>query len=342
MPYYNDPIPYPGIHRIKLPLAGSPLKYVNAYLLPAAEGHLLIDTGWNTEDTYIELAQQLRTIGAHVADIKHIVITHAHVDHYGMAAKVVRLSNARLGIHAIEEKMVRLRYGDTRRYALESSLILKKSGAAERYLTPPQEMVDRFARLVEVAVPDTIYQGGEVFNQGGFQFEVILTPGHSPGHICLYDARHKIFFSGDHVLAGITPNIGLYPQSGPNPLDDYTASLQRLRKLDVELMLPAHGPPIKGFARRVNQILAHHAKRKEEILRILAKYRGEVTAFELVADMKWYSKGAPAAWESLRDFDKRLALSEVMAHLEAMAGDGQVAKYEREGIFYYQVAVGKG
>ena len=338
MPYYNDPMPYPGVYRLKLPLTGSPLKYVNAYLLPAPSGHLLIDTCWHTEESDVALTRQLDAIGIQTGEIKHILITHAHVDHYGLAARVLQRCNARLSMHELEEKMVKLRYLNTKAFAIESNALLRTSGVKEQYVPDPQEMIDRFDRLVLYTAPDTLYKGGETLTHEGFAFQIIWTPGHSPGHICLYDPNHKIFFSGDHVLPGITSHVGINPKAGPNPLDDYTHSLSELHALDVELMLPAHGPPIKGFNRRLKQIIAHHHERKAEILELLGEQGRPATAFELVTAMKWYSKGRAAAWQTLRDFDQRLAIAEVMAHLVSLASDGDLTKKSQNGVVYYQPA----
>lgn len=338
MPYYNDPMPYPGVHRLKMPLTGSPLRYVNAYLLASPTGHLLIDTGWNTEDTFEALHQQLEAAGIHAGDITRIVITHAHVDHYGIAARVLRHSQATLAMHRLEEKMVMLRYRNTRQLAEASNALLRTSGMGEHYLPDPLEMVDRFNRLVEFVAPDIIYHGGETLDIEDFSLQIIWTPGHSPGHICLYDPKHKIFFSGDHVLPGITSHIGLNPHAGHNPLDDYLRSLKALLDLDVALILPAHGPPIQGFERRVKQVISHHRTRKDEILQLLATRNGQANAFELVTAMTWHSKGRPTDWQALRDFDQRLAISEVMAHLESLVSDGDLCKQTHSGIVYYQAS----
>ncbi len=103
-------------------------------------------------------------------------------------------------------------------------------------------------------------------------------------------------------------------------------------------MLPSHGPPVKGFGRMIQQTLAHHQKRKEEIPRIMTPQAGPLNAFSLAKAMTWYAKGQVAPWVSLRAFDQRLAITEVMAHLEEMAGRGEVDKFLREGIVYYSVA----
>jgi glyoxylase-like metal-dependent hydrolase (beta-lactamase superfamily II) len=336
MPYYTDPEPFPGIYRLKLPLAGSPLKYINAYLLPSPQGHLLIDTGWNTEDTRIAVSQQLEEHGFRLEDISLIAITHAHIDHYGLTAWVMRRSGAKLLMHVVEEEMVKSRYRKARRFAEESNILLRTTGIEEKFVPDPNQTAARFARLVEIAVPDHTWKDGDILIHAGFELHVLWTPGHSPGHVCLYDPNHKILFSGDHVLPGITSHIGLGPGSGPSPLDDYTAALERCRPLDVELMLPSHGPPLKGFERRVRQILDHHRQRKNEILDIMAGSRDSWNVFRLVQAMTWRSRIKPAAWQDLRDFDKRLAITEVMAHTESLAYEGRLEKRPRDGIVYYR------
>jgi glyoxylase-like metal-dependent hydrolase (beta-lactamase superfamily II) len=330
-------MPYPGIYRLKLPLTGSPLKYVNVYLLPSAEGHMLIDTGWNTEDTHISLTRQLEDIGARISDIRRIVITHTHVDHYGLAAAMVRISKAQLVMHAKEKEMAQLRYRHTRRYAEKSNRQLRTGGMKETYLLEPQEMVERFDRLVGFVAPEIVCQGGETLRHAGFEFRILWTPGHSPGHICLYEPHHRLFFSGDHVLPGITSHIGVCPNCSPNPLDDYTLALQRLRHLDVGLLLPAHGSPVRGLAERVEQILKHHSHRKAEIMDIVSRREGAASAFDLVTAMSWYSRIKPVEWHFLRDFDKRLAMTEVMAHLESLVADGRLIRQSLNGLVHYRL-----
>jgi hypothetical protein len=102
-------------------------------------------------------------------------------------------------------------------------------------------------------------------------------------------------------------------------------------------MLPAHGPPIKGFERRLGQVITHHRHRKDEILQLLTAQNGSASPFDLVTAMAWYSKGRPTAWHTLRDFDQRLAIAEVMAHLESLAGDGDLLKSVRHGIVSYSI-----
>ena len=270
-------------------------------------------------------------------DIARIAITHTHTDHYGLAAWVMRRSGAKLFMHAAEKEMIESRYRKASRFAEESNILLRTSGIEEKYVPDPNQIAVRFTSLVEIAPQDGSWNDGNVLVHAGFELHVLWTPGHSPGHMCLYDQNHKIFFSGDHVLPGINSHIGLAPGSGPSPLDDYTDALERCRSLDVELMLPSHGPPLKGFERRVRQILAHQRQRKTEILNIMKGSPDPWNAFRLVQAITWrHSRIKPLSWQNLRDFDKRLAITEVMAHTESLAYEGRLEKRPRDGIVYYR------
>lgn len=334
-PYDIEFMPYPGIYRLKLPLTGSPLKYVNAYLLTSSSGHLLIDTGWNTKDTFLSLTNQLDAIGIKLSDISRIVITHAHIDHYGMAARIQRSCGGTLAMHWLEKKMAALCYRNIRQFACQSNRQLRTCGVDEKYIPDPQELVDRFVRLVEFVSPDVVYHGGETLQFDRFNFKIIWTPGHSPGHICLYEKTYKIFFSGDHVLPGITSHVGLNPMMASNPLDGYIRSLNALLFLDIELILPAHGRPFKGSESRLKQLISHHQNRKAEIRQHFVSLNRPASAFDLATAMSWYAKGQPTSWHILSDFDKRLAITEVMAHLESMVTNGELFKNIDSGIIYY-------
>lgn len=330
--------PFEGIHRLKLPLTGSALKYVNAYILAGEDGHLLIDTGWKTKDSHQALKDQLQALDLDPADISHILITHAHIDHYGLAETLKRQTGASLSMHTVEQELVSLRYRHALDFADQSNDILRRGGMADTLITDPQLFAERFAKLTGIVDADHVYKGDETISHQDFEFQVLWTPGHSPGHICLYDARHKLFFSGDHILPGITPNVGLSPRSGPNPLGDYVTSLKRIRDLEVGLVLPAHGPPFGGFNRRVNQIIDHHQVRNSEILQLLADPDAIQTPFELVSRMRWYSKGRVTNWHQLPSMDQRLAMFEVMSHLADLECAGTVITQNGNGIVSYGLA----
>src|SRR4030095_6023657 len=124
--------------------------------------------------------------------------------------------------------------------------------------------------------------GGEEITCGKFAFRVIWTPGHSAGHICLYDQRKKVLLSGDPVLPHITRSVGMHVQTPSNPLAYYLDSLRLIGKLEAELVLPGHGEPFNGLPERTAELLAHHQRRLDEILAMLARVAGSPrTGYEI-------------------------------------------------------------
>jgi glyoxylase-like metal-dependent hydrolase (beta-lactamase superfamily II) len=189
-------------------------------------------------------------------------------------------------------------------------------------------------KFVTPTMPDTTLYGGETITCGDFNFEVMPTPGHAPGHICLYEPEKKILFSGDHILPTITPHVGLHPQSGPNPLGDYLDSLNHLKELEVKLVLPGHEQPFTEFKERIEGINLHHKLRNAEILAALDS--DTKTAFELTIGITWLHDVNGVGWYKLANFDKRMAILETLAHLEAMRAKGELEKFSRDDILYYR------
>jgi glyoxylase-like metal-dependent hydrolase (beta-lactamase superfamily II) len=183
-------------------------------------------------------------------------------------------------------------------------------------------------------MPDTTLYGGEVITCGNFSFNVLPTPGHAPGHICLYEPDRKILFSGDHILPTITPHVGLHPQSGSNPLGDYLDSLNRLEQMEVNLVLPGHEQPFTEFKERIEGITLHHRLRNAEILAALNSEAK--TAFELSTEITWLHDVNGVGWYKLGNWDKRMAILETLAHLEAMRAKGEMEKFNRDDIRYYR------
>ena len=167
----------------------------------------------------------------------------------------------------------------------------KQANGSPLTVCPPDEVADTrdatvgLEDFVTPANPDVTLHGGETIATGRFTFQVLWTPGHSPGHICLYEPEKKVLISGDHILPTITPNVGQHPQSGENPLDKYLNSLKDLKQLDVGLILPGHEKPFTGLKARIDELIQHH---KQRSLEILAALNGEAkTAYQVVREMTW-------------------------------------------------------
>jgi glyoxylase-like metal-dependent hydrolase (beta-lactamase superfamily II) len=172
-----------------------------------------------------------------------------------------------------------------------------------------------FRQFVKPALPVLQLDGTEVLELGRRRLRVEWTPGHSPGHVCLFDLDSGVLFAGDQLLPNVSPNIGLHPQSTPNPLDDYLDGLRRLVDLAPSLVLPAHGRPFQAAAQRAEELAAHHRRRKEQMVEVIGD--GELDGWQV----------ATAIWgvrENLHEM--RMALQEGLAHLQSLSRDGRVEK----------------
>jgi glyoxylase-like metal-dependent hydrolase (beta-lactamase superfamily II) len=176
-------------------------------------------------------------------------------------------------------------------------------------------------------------EDGDVISNGSFELEVLWTPGHSPGHICLYERHKRFILTGDHVLYDTTPHISFNPQSGDNPLGDYVSSLKKLERLKVHFSFPGHGPVFNALGLRIEKILQHHEQRKEAIMRSL--HSGLKKAYEIAQQIPWMVDEGGVAFQDLGVWDKRMAVTETIAHLKLLIEEGRVGNVDMDGAFLY-------
>jgi glyoxylase-like metal-dependent hydrolase (beta-lactamase superfamily II) len=325
----------PGIWRLPLPLRDSPLGHVNTYLVRSDSGYLLVDCGWDTADTLRTLEGHLRALDVKFPDVRHLVITHIHPDHYGLAGRLREITEAELSFHRLERLYIESRYADADELLAEMREWLRLNGTPEAELDRLNRGSTGMMERVQIAFPDRTLDGGEEITCGRFAFKVIWTPGHSAGHICLYDAGNKVLLSGDHVLPHITPSVGLHVRTASNPLADYLDSLRLIGRLQAELVLPGHGEPFAGLPERTAALIAHHAGRLNEILDLLRQAPGlALNGYDIAARMRWSRR---RTWDDLSGFERRLAVTEALAHVELLHARGQVAKRCAEGVVTYSL-----
>jgi glyoxylase-like metal-dependent hydrolase (beta-lactamase superfamily II) len=267
--------------------------------------------------------------------VRHLVITHIHPDHDGLAGRLREITEADLSFHRLERLYIESRYADADELLIEMREWLRLNGT-------PQVELDRLNRgstsmmeRVQIAYPDRTLDGGEEIVCGRFAFKVVWTPGHSAGHICLYDAGNKVLLSGDHVLPHITPSVGLHVRTASNPLADYLDSLKLIGRLQAELVLPGHGEPFAGLPERTSELLAHHQRRLDEIVGLLEQTPERPrTGYDLAAHMRWSRR---RTWDDLSGFERRLAVTEALAHLELLHARGRVRKRCADGIVTFSL-----
>lgn len=321
----------PGIHRLPLPLLDNPLGTVNSYVTGGGDGVRLVDCGWNTPDAYAALAGGLATLGHGIQDIREILVTHIHPDHFGLAERLVNESGARELIPRREAVYIGARYEDAAALAARMEAWLRVNGAPLEEVHATAEASLWMLSLVGVRRPDVLLDGGEVLDWGEYHFKVIATPGHSAGLICLYDRAAQILISSDHVLERVSPHIGLHVQSPDDPVGDYLASLRRVRDLPVRVVLPGHGAPFHDLAGRVDAIVAHHDERLAEMLRALGG--DAATAYTVAGRLTW--RGSAQGWHALSPFQRRMAVTETVAHLEHLVIQGKLGKEHRDDLVLY-------
>lgn len=305
------------------------LPYVLPYMIKAGGETILVDCGFNTDKAYAALEEGMKEHGSHPSEITKLVITHIHPDHYGMAGRLKQLSSCEVVIHEKDAEQLQLRYFAPRSLAEQMGAFMAKNGVPAVESPPLQQ--GSFSMLDKVAAvpPDTAVHGGEVIKAGPFEFEIIHTPGHSPGHICLYEPNFRLLFTGDHILPTITPNVSIHAQTHGSPLADYIRSLDKLSELAVDRILPAHEYDIRDLKKRIAEIEAHHDERLAEMLGCVD--RGGSTAWEVADRVKWTTG-------MMRDFAphlQRSAVGETIAHLEYLFERGQLSKLMRDGILYW-------
>jgi glyoxylase-like metal-dependent hydrolase (beta-lactamase superfamily II) len=327
----------PGIYQLQLSLANNgitQLSHVNSYLIQGTDGWLLIDPGWNTPLIQQTLENALKTLNLGFTDVSSIVITHCHPDHYGLAGKIKHLSpRTRMFMHRWEADLIESRYIKFTEPQEKMAALLTKHGVPPGMLDALGTASMPALEFITLSLPDHVLYGGEMIQTGIFDLEVIWTPGHSPGHICLYEARNQLLLSGDHVLPTITPNISYHILSGDNPLGDYIYALGKLGNLAVAQVHPGHESSFNDLQGRVQMILDHHNRRQKEIVEILDG--SSYNCYQIASRLHWNIQNL--TWEQFPPLQKRFAITETIAHVEHLRWNGKVHKTFENNRFRYNL-----
>ncbi|MEM3220132.1 MAG: MBL fold metallo-hydrolase [Thermoplasmata archaeon] len=317
---------FDGIYRVKVPLPKSPLRFVNSYIV-MGNIPLIIDTGFNNDESFEVLNNAIEELG-----IKNMMffVTHIHADHIGLIGRY--LNNSGIFISQEEYKIIE-ESSSSNDYWIKMNEYLIKNGF------PKEELELAFNSLNKIFIgtyPNLLsmkflpMKEEEKIIVNGMNFSVINTPGHSPGHACLYNNENGIIFSGDHILFTITPNITWWP-SMEDSLKNYMDSLKKIRDLKIEKTFPGHGEMGGNPKVRIEEILKHHEKRLEEIVNVMD---GELTPYEIASSIRWNLLNGE--WNIFPKTQKYFALGETIAHLVYLERKNIVRKFERNGIIYYK------
>ena len=272
----------PGVWRLRLPLPWPGVPHGNVWAIAADGGIVLFDTGIGGKGGLRRFDIALAQAGFGLEDVRLLVCTHSHTDHYGLAAPIVEGAGCELWMHPAWGH-IRL-MADDPEAALENRIeVARQSGvppaALERYRALREEDDDN--GIDAIVEPDRdLLPGVEVETDLG-AWQVYETPGHAPSHVVLHQPERKLMVSGDHLL-GRTVLFFDYGHS-PDPIGEFLRSLNEVEPLDVDLVLPGHGRTFREPQTKI-------AESRRQVAQLLDKTRaglsnGEKTAFEIVAEI---------------------------------------------------------
>jgi glyoxylase-like metal-dependent hydrolase (beta-lactamase superfamily II) len=309
----------PGVFRLRLPLPWPGVPHGNAWAVAAGDGVVLFDTGYHEPGSIVQLERALAMCGLNIEDVRLLVCTHAHSDHYGQAATIVERAGCELWMHPKYEHMSA--YVEDPDAALERRIeVARQSGVPEEPLRRfAEERKDHESGIAAVIAPHRALLPGIVVKTDLGPWTVHETPGHAPSHVCLFQPERRLLVSGDHLLG----RISLFFDFGysPDPVGEFLSSLDVVERLGARLCLPGHGRTFTDVRAHIdgNRELA-----AERLRKALAAIAAEpLTAFETVPRI--YDKGMPA-------YSAPWLLTETLAmltHLEAL-GHGERIKGEPE------------
>jgi glyoxylase-like metal-dependent hydrolase (beta-lactamase superfamily II) len=316
-----------GIHRLAVP---TPFRVgrINAYLIEDSP-LTLIDSGPNSAKALDELEQALAARGHSVEDIELLVVSHQHIDHFGLASILARRSGAEVAaLDALAPYLSR--YGE--QADADDSFaegIMLRHGIPPEVVTALRAVSAGFrawGSAVEVTRP--LADGSELRLRDR-TLKVLHRPGHSPSDTVFYDEPRSILLAADHLIKHISSNpllarpLGAEPDyTGPRPqaLVTYIASLAQTRAMELSLVLPGHGPPIVDHAALIDERMRLHRRRAEKIRRLIeAQPR---TAHEIAHEL----------WGNVAVTQAYLTLSEVLGHVDLLLAEGSVVERESDGV----------
>jgi len=308
----------PHIYRMEVPLPGNPLKAVNSYVIQTAGRHLVIDTGLNRRECMEVIQQGLKQLDVSLSKTDFF-ITHLHADHFALVPRL-----------ATDRSRVYFNGPDAERHMRGGVWEAMVAYARLHGFPGPQlqEALERhpgYKYGSRLDHPLTIVRDGDTLPAGPYRLKCVETPGHTPGHMCLYDADHKILVSGDHILEDITPNIQSWSDHD-HPLRSYLSSLEKVGKLDVDLVLPGHRRIFRDCTRRIGELKRHHQDRALEVISILKE--GPQHAFDVASKMTWDIDFG--SWDLFPVSQKWFATGEALAHLKYLEEDGKVIREQVE------------
>ena len=315
-----------GIYRVEIPIPGNPLGTANSYLIKGRDRDLVIDTGLGEPESMRVMQEALGRLDVDLARTDFF-LTHLHPDHFGLVSD---LAGENALVYLNQREMRWLDVADrpddflafARLHGFPVDDLATASGKFGVLATCPRRDLGFHA-----------LRKNDVIDIGDMQLRCIETPGHTRGHLCLFEQARKIFLAGDHILPAISPVLEFMEADGWEPLREYMASLDEVRGMDIGLVLPGHGNPFGDHHGRIDELKTHHERKLRQVVSFLKS--GEKTAFELTSLMVRSARAS--SWDLSPVLQKIIAVGETVAHLLYLEEDGDVTRRKAEDHIMYSL-----
>lgn len=293
-----------NIYQIRLPLPFA-LNHVNCYLARDDDGWSMLDSGLNWPEAHHAWQAAFAELQIDVTQIRRIILTHMHPDHFGMAGYFQRITGAPVYLSPREAALAQTVWVEDGWRQELSSDFWQCAGVTDGVLETVTSQTDRLRQMTMPHPTIQLLEPGTSIEMAGRTWQAIQAPGHADGQLIFYNADEQLLLCGDQVLMKITPNIGLWPTTEPNPLGRYLHSLTHLAALNVRLALPGHGRLIEEWQTRLAELQTHHTARLAKMLDAVEDGASALTVAQRVFNFNNFS-----------DHEVRFAVAETLAHLE--------------------------
>jgi glyoxylase-like metal-dependent hydrolase (beta-lactamase superfamily II) len=313
---------YPSwLHPIALPMPAT-LGSVNVYLIRGPSGIALVDTGFNDSTSRKELEDQLRARDLVLSDIDTLVCTHHHQDHTGLG-QVLSDAGATTVMSSLDAKSLAIYLADKESDESKASFG-ECHEMPSRFIERVAGLFPFFRTLAGNFAPDVTLDEGDEIPLGGIPFKVMITPGHTPGHICL--VHDGFVLTGDCVIRNDLTHVSMRSEVvGTDPFGQFLQSFKRIGELEGMIGLPGHGPVIEDLATRAKRIIGRHNERLDQVRAVLED-RPE-PAFKLSTEALGSRSQSFAVW---------LIMSQTLAYLEHLVQLGEAEEIVDNGMKRYR------
>lgn len=322
----------PNLYRIEVPLPRSPLKALNSYIIKGNDRFLIIDTAFNREECWQPTISALRELDVDLTKTDFF-ITHLHADHSGLVGRLAT-PTSKVYYSEVEASIIGGGIGEGEAHGhwrdMEQYYSANGFPAEELSIALQGHPGRRYSSRQPIKI--NAVRDGESIKIGDYKFKGVLTAGHTPGHMCLYEPEKKVLIAGDHLLIDITPNITTWLEL-ENSLKSYLQNLEKVYALDVGLVLPGHRRLWNDHRKRIRELQEHHRNRLAEAVAALES--GPKTAWEVAPYITWDIEAD--SWEDFPTVQKFFAVGETLAHLNYLEGEGKVRRETRNGKIFYSL-----